>query len=137
MKSLNQEILSIVSSQATHLDTFIAGRAKRFNLKLSGRASETIVSPQADGIIKVEVRARQSIRIRDAGFGRFYHKGVRENLTVKAVRRKPSSKSKKIKKRKKANIINRLMFAMIHNLQRLGLTKMSDVAISSVSEFLH
>jgi len=135
MKSLNQELLTLIQEQATHLDTFVAGRAKRFNVKLSGRASKTNVDAISDGMIRVEVMARPSIRKRDGGFGKYYNKGVRQNLIVKAIRRRKSSKPlPKQKKRKKANIINRLMFAMMHNIQRLGIKKVQDVVITNISE---
>lgn len=137
MKSLNQELLSIIQHQATHLDTFVAGRAKRFNVKLSGRASHTEVSTSNDGIITIEVMARNSIRNRDAAFGRHYTKGVRQPHEFKAVKRRKGSKPlRKIKKRKKANIINRLMFAMVYNIQSLSAKGIQSFVISDFKSIL-
>jgi hypothetical protein len=129
MKSINQELLSLVNQETQHLDTFVAGRAARHNLKLSGPASNTIISTSGESIINIEVKARMSIRFRDGGFRRGWHKGVRASTSTKR-------KNAKSKPPKRANIINRLMFAMTHHLIELGILRVADVTVTNLKENL-
>lgn len=128
MKSINQELLSLVNQEAQHLDTFVAGRAARHKLNLSGPASTTVVS-SGISIINIDVKARMSIRFRDGGFRRGWHKGVRQSTAAKR-------NNKKLKPPKGANIINRLMFAMIHHLQEFGILRVADVTVYNLKELL-
>ncbi len=127
MKSINQELLSLVKQEANHLDTFVAGRTAWYELNLSGPASSTVIS--GESTINLEVKARMSIRFQDGGFRRGWHKGVRASTSAKRT----GSKSKPPKRK---NIINRLMFSMIHNLIELGILRVADVTVINLKDLL-
>ena len=126
MQIINNDLINLVDREATRLDAWTASRAARHGIVNRGKISNTIVQAQNDKII-VTVMARPSIRFRDAGFGAGYNKGVRIATTrITNVTRK----------RKRANIINRPMFSMIHRLSEMGLINMANVVTTTIKELL-
>ena len=85
-----------------------------------------MVDQQQDKII-ITVMARPSIRFRDGGFGRYYHKG--NKIATARI-------SNVIRKRKRANILNRPMFNMIHRLSEMGLINLANVVTTTIKELL-
>ena len=126
MQIINGDILNIVEGEAKRLDAWTANRAERHGIVNRGKISNTIVEQQQDKII-ITVMATPSIRFRDGGFGRYYNKGIR----VATVRI-----GNVIRKRKRANILNRPMFGMIHRLSEMGLINMAKAVTTTIKELL-
>ena len=126
MQIINNDIVRLVEREATRLDKWTSNRAERHGIVNRDKISNTLVEQQQDKII-ITVMARPSIRFKDGGFGRFYHKGI--GIATARI-------SNVIRKRKRANILNRPMFSMIHRLSEMGLINMAKVVTTTIKDLL-
>lgn len=128
MENLNEELLHLIKKESLRLDTRVEARVKRRGiiLKHGDKPSTTKVTVTDNNFI-VEVMARPSIRLRDAGVGRYYNKGKRQF---------PPKYGQRVFYRRQNRIINRPMFELIHRLQEMGIKTMGKVIVKNLDEFI-
>ena len=113
---MNLELLTAAQTQADFFTGRVRNRLRRFKIN-EELTPEVDINGGADQIY-ITVRFSMGLRMgSDAGFGRGYHKGVRNEETFVPHKR-----------RGKKNVVNRPMFAFAHNLEEIASANIEDTA---------
>ena len=124
---INTRLYQLLENEATKLDSRVDARIKYRRIKTStSPATNTLVKDMGD-TFRVEVMARPSIRLRDAGLGRYYRKGTR--ILPQSPNRKPFL-------RRQYRLLNRPMWALVHNVQELGIQVLTREVTTSIKTLI-
>lgn len=122
MQDFSIPILEAVETQKEFLEERIPSRIARHKIKLTGANKPDISAFRFLGTVIAEVSFRDSLRKRDMGAGRGYHKGQYIGEHPEAFH----------KRRKRANIVNRPMHHFAHNLEEIAQAEFETSAWNSI-----
>ncbi len=127
---IKNPLLQILEGEGTRLEERVKTRVKFKNIikrsKTKDPANVRITSSNTS--ILVEVISDDSIRIRDAGFGRYYQKGKRHY---------PPRPDQRVKRRKKFNLLNRPMYDMYNRFMRVGINVLGRTVSTNILDLIN
>lgn len=127
---IKNPLLQYLEGEGTRLEERVKTRVKYKNIikrsKTKDPANVRITSSNTS--ILVEVISDDSIRIRDAGFGRYYQKGKRHY---------PPRPDQRIKKRRKFKLLNRPMYDMYNRFLRVGINVLGRTVSTNILDLIN
>jgi hypothetical protein len=127
---IKNPLLQYLEGEGTRLEERVKTRVKYKNIikrsKTKDPANVRITSSNTS--ILVEVISDDSIRIRDAGFGRYYKKGVRHY---------PAKPDQRVKKRRKFKLLNRPMYDMYNRFMRVGINVLGRTVSTNILDLIN